>query len=417
MPKISTQTQLEDLLQDRDKLKDYIKGVISDAKGEAFKEMNEVGIEEAVSRFLKRMDPQPVRKVRLDAGSKYSKFAPGAELDGMFDGLGDFSKTVYMQSKLSKPDERLKIMNTGDGADGGFLVPEEIRTDLMELVIDGEIVRPRAMVIPMGSGTLRMPALRDMDHTNGLYGGVKAYWTGEGRTANPTQPDFRQITLEAKKLVASTVVTEELIQDSAVAIEPMLNRMFSRAIRFYEDEAFIRGTGGGMPTGFLNSNVKIAQDAESGQSADEVTRNNIISMFSRMLPSSINDAVWIVGPDMFPALAALSSETGAGGAVAWLSNMQDGPVMRLLGRPVLVTEHAERLGTEGDIVFVDLGYYVIGDRQGLSAAVSPWTRFEEGEVVWRFTERVDGRLWLEEPLTPRSGSDTLSPIVTLATRT
>ena len=155
---------------------------------------------------------------------------------------------------------------------------------------------------------------------------------------------------------------------------------------------------------------------ESGQAATTITAENIDKMYSRMLPSSTSRAVWVAHPDTLPQLVSLSRSVGTGGSVVMMSNMAGSAPMSLYGRPVILSEKCQTLGTAGDLFFVDLSYYVVGDRQSLSMASSPHVRFQNDETVWRFTQRVDGRPWVENALTPRNGSSTISPFVNLATR-
>ena len=139
-------------------------------------------------------------------------------------------------------------------------------------------------------------------------------------------------------------------------------------------------------------------------------------MFSRMLPQSLSRAVWIGHPNIFPQLAQLALNVGTGGSAVWLTNVAGGPPATIFGRPLILTEKAETLGTAGDLYFVDLGFYLIGDRQSLSVAASPHVNFTTDEMTWRFVQRVDGRPWLQTALTPRNGTTTLSPFINLATR-
>ena len=83
---------------------------------------------------------------------------------------------------------------------------------------------------------------------------------------------------------------------------------------------------------------------------------------------------------------------------------------------MILTEKCKTLGTKGDIYYADLSYYVIGDRQGVTIASSPHVNFTSGQTVWRFTERLDGAVWMDSAVTPANGSNTISPIVALATR-
>ena len=135
-----------------------------------------------------------------------------------------------------------------------------------------------------------------------------------------------------------------------------------------------------------------------------------------MLPDSHNNAVWIAHPDVMPQLMQMALNVGTGGSAIFVNNASDGVPMTIFGRPLLLTEHCKTLGTVGDLYYADLSYYYIGTQGGISIASSPHYRFANGETVWRFTERLDGGLLLDSAITPANGSNTISPIVALATR-
>jgi len=126
--------------------------------------------------------------------------------------------------------------------------------------------------------------------------------------------------------------------------------------------------------------------------------------------------VWIASIDTFPQLATMALSVGTGGSAVWLNNGVQGPPMTILGRPVYFTEKTPALGTTGDINFVDLSYYLLGDRQIMQAASSPHYKFANDKTAFRFIERVDGRPWLQSAITPKNSGPTLSPFVQIATR-
>src|SRR3546814_12150137 len=87
-------------------------------------------------------------------------------------------------------------------------------------------------------------------------------------------------------------------------------------------------------------------------------------MYARMLPAALERAVWIASPDTFVELATMALTVGTGGSAVWLTDGTGAPTLTLLGRPVIMTEKAPgALGDVGDLSFVDLGMYLIGDRQ------------------------------------------------------
>jgi len=86
----------------------------------------------------------------------------------------------------------------------------------------------------------------------------------------------------------------------------------------------------------------------------------------------------------------------------------------IFGRPFFVTEKMSALGSEGDIGVFDFGFYLIGDRQPLTIDASTHVYFTTNCTAWRFVLRVDGQPWLKSAITPRNGSNTLSPFVILS---
>lgn len=113
----------------------------------------------------------------------------------------------------------------------------------------------------------------------------------------------------------------------------------------------------------------------------------------------------------------MALSVGTGGGPVWLSNGVGGPPMTILGRPVIFTEKTSTLGTSGDLNFVDMSYYLIGDRQAMQVAVSDTYKFQNDKTAVRVIQRVTGRPWIQSALTPRNGSSsTLSPFVKIADR-
>ena len=167
---------------------------------------------------------------------------------------------------------------------------------------------------------------------------------------------------------------------------------------------------------FLNAAAMVSVAKESGQAADTIVWENIVKMYARMLPGSLGRAVWIANNDTFPELATMALSVGTGGSAIWLNNGAVGPPMTILGRPVIFTEKASTVGDAGDITFVDFGYYLIGDRQAMSASSSAHFKFQNDLTAYRIIERVDGRPWLQSAITPVKGSNDLSPFVQIAER-
>lgn len=370
---------------------------------------------------LKRGGVQAVVKNGNDK-SVYNPKALGAGLDVEFEDLPDLFQTIwhntYRDANVAAKLNVLKnaAASSGEPAGGGFLVPEEFRAELLQLSLEEGVVRGRARVIPMSTSRVVLPMVDSTSHVSNVFGGVQAYWTPESGQMTDVAADFGRVTLDSWKLTAYSHVPNELISDSAISFEAFIRATFPRALAYFEDVAFISGTGAAQPLGFLNAPAAVTVAKESGQAANTIVWENIVKMYSRMLPQSLNNAVWIVSPDTFPELATMALSVGTGGGPIWLNNGVSGPPATILGRPVVISEKVNTLGTAGDINFVDLSYYLIGDRQALTVSSSEHYRFQNGETAFRFVSRVDGRPWIQNALTPRNAGATLSPFVKLATR-
>ncbi len=376
----------------------------------------------------RKATPADIRAQR-QAATRHSKIAVGSKLDGEFENLWDFLQTTDPRTDPRKDEKvaaRLKklenAMSSTDPASGGFLIPEEFRATLMEIALESAVVRPRARVIPMQSLRISMPVVDVTSNVSSVYGGVVGYWTEEGAALVQSQPTFARVSLEAKKLTAYTEVPNELRRDSAISVESIIGDMFPAAIAWFEDVAFMFGSGTGEPLGIFNTGngATVVQPAESGQATGTIVWENIVGMYARMLPSSLNSAVWVVSPATLPQLLTTALSVGTGGALVGMAasnNMGTGtPVPTLLGRPVIVSEKVGNLGSQGDVNFVDFGQYLIGDRMQMESETSTDYKFGQDLTAYRFIERVDGRPWLQSAITPRNGGNSLSAFVQLASR-
>jgi HK97 family phage major capsid protein len=322
-------------------------------------------------------------------------------------------------------------------AEGGFLVPENLRSEILMVALEHAIVRPRARIIPMDSLRVPLPAIDDTSHSSSVFGGVVGYWTEEGAALTASAPSFSRVILEAKKLTAYTTIPNELLQDAVTPLDTWFNSFFPQAIAWFEDVAFIgsttTGTGVGEPQGFLNAPaaIKVSKTTQY-----HVRFQDVAAMYARMWPASLNSAVWICSPDVIVELLqlAMSEDGGSGTTVApplWLQSYQaegapgggngDGAHYMLMGRPLIVSEKmpsnlSGNTTNAGALTFVDLNYYLLGDRQTMQVASSDQYLFANDLMAYRVIERLDGRFWLQSAITPEGASgSTLSPLVLLQT--
>jgi HK97 family phage major capsid protein len=378
------------------------------------------GETDAVAKRLNLDNPNARDRIRPN--TLYNRNAIGAKHDDMFINPSEFLHTIsehgHRDASVSRKLETLRNdLSSVKPSDGGFLIPEILRAELLRVALERSIVRSRARIIPMDSLTVPFPTVDSTSNVSSVFGGVTGYWTEEGATLTESQPRFGRVELRANKLTLYTEVPNELIRDARPSLDAFINDIFPEAIMWFEDVAFFVGGGVGEPLGFLNAPARILINRDG---SNVINWPDVVNMYARMLPQSLDRAVWICSPETLPELFQMTVNVqnvagteNVGGSAIFIDNAQGAPNLTLLGRPLIVSEKARQLGSAGDLSFVDFGYYLIGDRQAMSARQSEDYRFQNDVTAFRVIERLDGRPWLAEAITPQNAGDTLSPFVLL----
>jgi len=302
-----------------------------------------------------------------------------------------------------------KALAEGVGATGGFLVPQEFQARVLQLAETETIVRPRAEVIRMNRRQVTIPALDQTGTVSGgfsWFGGVITYYTEEAGAMTESSMNFRDVTLTANELTAYTRSSNQLLDDSAVSLEDFLMSQLPRALTAQADYDYLQGSGAGKPLGIINSGATITVNREG---TDNVTYTDLINMLAQALPSS--NLMWVASQSIMPTLLAMNGPSG-NASYLW-GSAESGTPGSLLGHPIKFTDKLPALGTAGDIILVDCGYYLVGDRQAITVDMSAHERFQNNQTSWRAIMRHDGQPWLSAPITYRDGSTQVSPFVRL----
>lgn len=134
-----------------------------------------------------------------------------------------------------------KAQLEGDNALGGALVPDEFLPELIDLREEFGIFRRLTTVYTMRSETLIVPRLTD---------DVSISYPGENTAATETNAEFDNVQLTLRKAIALTLISSELLEDSALNASDVIARSMTKAIERHVDEAAWAGDGtstyGGM---------------------------------------------------------------------------------------------------------------------------------------------------------------------------
>lgn len=342
--------------------------------------------------------------------------------------FGEFAKSVASAAGVQRGgggsvDPRL-IANApssfgqeGSGSDGGFAVPPEFRQAIMIKVMGEDSLLSRTDQQTSSSNSLTIP--KDETTPWQTSGGIQAAWEGEAGQLNQSKPSLQNVTVKLNKLTALVPVTDELLEDAA-AMTNYLNTKAPQKIGFKINDAIVNGTGAGMPQGFLASPALVTVAKQSGQANGTVVFQNIVNMWSRMYSECRKNAVWLINQDVeqqLPSLVITGTNSGVYPAYLPPGGLSSSPYGQLMGRPVVVTEACQALGTPGDINLVDLSTYLsIVKAGGIRADVSIHLWFDYDITAFRFIMRVGGQPWWTSAISRKNGSNTLSCFVNLAQR-
>lgn len=294
----------------------------------------------------------------------------------------------------------------GVGEDGGFAVPVQRRDTVMMLRPESGIMRTAANTIPAGAppdAPISIPALQQ--GAKGVFGGVEVQWIGEGDEKPETQGNLREITWTPHEVAGHTVVTDKLLRNWAAA-GTFIRNLLQGAVRNAEDLAFLVGDGVAKPLGVLNGGGVINVNRAK---AGEVAFGDIADMLSKMLPEAT--PIWVASQSIMDQIIQLKDENG--NSIFIRGDATQGIADRLFGRPIRWTGKVPSKGSRGDLMLVDRDYYLIKDGSGPFVAASEHVYFKNNKTVIKVFWNVDGKGWVDTPLTLEDGTTTVSPFVAL----
>jgi len=346
--------------------------------------------------------PEAQRVIQGTDSRAWNNMFPGAERDRAgWRGAGEFLAAMHSGRMDPRLVRDTAGQSEGIGADGGFFVPGVVLSGVMDAALELGVMRAGANVAPIASNAAMVPIWDFMDHTTGI-GGFVGHWMGEGATADIQKGTARYLSMRACKLGIWSKITSELSEDSPTFVRDFMDAL-AKAVAFYEDLAYISGTGVGQPLGFINDPAYIQVAAESGQSADTVVYANLVNCIARLHPASFANSVWIASQTTLPQLLQLSVPVTAGQQHVPVLNEDNGQ-FRLLSRPLLFTEKAPVVGDVGDITLVDRSQYLIAMRREATFMTDIGAHWTTDEIGARMTMRVDARGKWQGPVTPKLGS-------------
>ncbi len=299
-----------------------------------------------------------------------------------------YKKAFWNQIRSKNPltPELRNALEEGEAAEGGYLVPDEFEQTLVQALTENGIIRSHARIITTSNGLHKIPVVAS-------HG--SASWIDEEGDYIESDESFGQVQLDAHKVGTMIKVSEELLQDSAFDLESYISAEFSRRIGDKEEDAFLNGDGSAKPTGILNATgggtVGVTAAAAAAITADE-----LMDLYYSLKAPYRKNAVWILNDTTIKLIRKLKTGDGQ---YLWQPGIKDGEVNTILGRPYFTSPFMPVAAAGAKtIIFGDLSYYWIGDRQGITFRRLNELYAGKGQVGFMASKRLDGKTVLSEAI-------------------
>ena len=310
---------------------------------------------------------------------------PGAD-QGKTGTATDEYKAAFWRTMRAKsvPHEVLNALQVGVESEGGYLAPDEYQRTLIEALEEQNIFRQLAHVISTSSGDRKIPVVASKG---------TASWIDEEAAYPESDDSFGQVSIGAYKLATMLKVSEELLNDSVFDLPSYIAREFARRIGAAEEEAFFTGNGTGKPTGILNTTGG-AETGVTAASATAITMDEVMDLYYSLRAPYRRNAVFIMNDSTIKAIRKLKNGNGD---YLWQPSLTAGQPDTLLNRPIYTSSYMPAIAAGNKtVLFGDLGYYWVADRQGRSFKRLNELYAATGQVGFLASQRVDGKLVLAE---------------------
>ncbi len=294
---------------------------------------------------------------------------------------GDVSRLVGLERKA---------LSVGSEADGGYLAPPEIETNIGTALRLASPIRNIAGRIEISAGTYKKAFTST---------GADAGWVGE--TADRPQtasPRISELSFPAMELYAMPAATLVLLDDARIDIDTWLAGEVRTAFAKQEGQAFVSGDGVNKPKGFL-AYPKVANASWSWGNLGFVPSGAAAGFAAADPAGALIDLVYALkAPYRVNGRFVLNRMTQAAirklkdgqGHYLWQPSLAAGEPATLMGFPVSECEEMPDIAAGSySLAFGDFqrGYLVV-DRAGIRVLRDPFAA--KPYVLFYTTKRVGG---------------------------
>lgn len=288
---------------------------------------------------------------------------------------------TFFKALINRDWITAKALSEGVDSAGGYLVPEEFKSGVLDIMNDVGYARKLATVIKMNRDVVNIPKVASKP---------AVVWVSEGNQIATGEPTFAQVQLVAKKAGLIVPITTELFEDSVENITAILTKIFAEAFATAEDAQAFAGDGT-VFAGILNATGTNVVTMDAGEVAfSNITADDLINLIAAVPSLVASRSKFIMHRTVLAYIKTLKDGSGN-----YLFNPTDKTIW---GYPVITADEmpalADSAADKAFVIFGDPSYLYLGDRKQMSVALADQATvgtdnlFEKDMLALRVTERV-----------------------------
>jgi HK97 family phage major capsid protein len=336
----------------------------------------------------KRVLDELVLKGRRPSLARETKMLSAAELQHR-DAFAQYVRHGEANG-LKRLEGKALAISTNEGADGGFLVPEETEREIGRRLSQVSPIRAIAGNRQVSGTVYRKPF---------LISGAASGWVGETAARPQTDsPTLAELAFPTMELYAMPAATQTLLDDSAVNIDEWIAGEIDTVFAEQEGAAFVAGDGNNKPKGLLAYETVdedswawgkigfIASGAAGGFASGDAC-DALVDLIYAVKAGYRQNGIFLMNRRTQAEIRKLRD---ADGTYCWQPPAVAGGQAMLMGFPVAEAEDMPDIAPNSlSIAFGDFrrGYLVV-DRMGVRVLRDPYSA--KPYVLFYVTKRVGG---------------------------
>ena len=287
-----------------------------------------------------------------------------------------------------------KAMTEGTGSAGGYLVPDQISSELLQLREQNATLRGLFSRVQVEGDTYRIPS---------ITGGLVAGWVAELAEKPVSDLTFGEISANVFTAAGMAVASNQLLADAKRSVDSLINSDLAKRLANLEELAFLNGTGTNQPRGILNTPgigstplastdvddlLDAVQDSITSIYTDYFGAPNAIVMhprtWGRIAKHRDANGAYVYSQGNYGTRTAADNLPGYGAGQT--------PRGELFGLPVYTTANVPtNLGAttnESRVIVGNFSEALILDRQGITLDSSGHVFFTTNQTIFRAEERL-----------------------------